>query len=146
MKMQIVAYDRGPLKISDTIKKEEINFENVEVKISMLLKYNTDGGFLGAQMTINFVKDGGADIAEIGMMFTTYVEGWNEFVQTKPNEDEIIAFLKENGVFFGGILTATNAVVMERCVGTIADRFFVPCTMDVDEFVANAVKILKEEE
>lgn len=147
MKMQIVAYDRGPLKISDTISREEINFDNVEIKISSLLKYNTSGGLLGAQLTIKYMMEGGEkEIAEIGMMFSVYIEGWNEFVQNDPSEDEILTFLKQDGLFFVNVLNAANAVVLERGIGTVLERFFVPCTMNMDEFIANAVRIMKNEE
>lgn len=146
MKMQIVAYDRGPLKVSDTIKREEINFENVEVKISMLLKCNPKGGFLGSQFTVSFIMGEGIDIAELGMMFTVYIEGWPEFIQKNPSNEEIFTFLKADGKFFEFMLNAANAVVMERGVGTLVEGFFVPCIVDIDEFIQGAVRILITED
>lgn len=146
MRMQIVAYDRGPLNIPETIAPESLTFENVQVRIAMLLRYKTDSSLLGAQFVIKYEKDETEAVAEIGMMFSVFLEGWREFVQTNPIEDEIVAYLRRDDQIFEKLIHAANAVVLERTKGSVVEKYFVPSQIDVDEFVVNALRVVKDEE
>lgn len=146
MRMQIVAYDRGPLNISETIMPESLTYENVQVRIAMLLRYKTEGGLLGAQFVIKYEKDETETVAEVGMMFSVYLEGWSEFAQSNPTNEAIVAYLRRDEQVFEKLIHAANAVVLERTKGTIVEKYFVPCQVDVDDFVANALRIVKDDE
>ena len=141
-----MAYDRGPLNIPETIAPESLTYENVQVRIAMLLRYKTDSGLLGAQFVIKYEKDETETVAEIGMMFSVFLEGWAEFVQTNPAEEAIIAYLRQDDQVFEKLIHAANAVVLERTKDTAVEKYFVPCQVDVDEFVANALRVVKDDE
>lgn len=146
MRMQIVAYDQGPLNIPETIAPESLTYENVQVKIAMLLRYKIDSGLFGAQFVIKYEKDETETVAEIGMMFSVFLEGWGEFVRTDPTVEAIVAYLRQDDQVLEKLFHAANAIVLERTKNTAVEKYFVPCQVDVDEFVANALRVVKDEE
>lgn len=139
--MQILAYDRGPLNISDSVTKDMLNFENLNVQISMLIKYKSQGGVLGAQMSVRFISGEQLQVAEIGMMFTIYLEGWREFLETMQDKDEIVNFITNDPCVIKNLLNATNAIVLEREIGTIMEGYFIPCIVNIDEFKMSAINV-----
>lgn len=80
------------------------------------------------------------------MMFSVYLEGWSEFAQSNPTNEAIVAYLRRDEQVFEKFIHAANAVVLERTKGTIVEKYFVPCQVDVDDFVANALRIVKDDE
>ena len=145
MKMQIMAYDRGPLILSDSISKDLLNFDDVNVQISMLIKYKAQNGLFGTQFSIRFVANNDLQVAEIGMMFSVYLEGWAEFIEKTQNGEEIVDFITRDTNVIENLLNATNAVVLERSVGTIIEGFFSPSVVDYDEFKSKAIQVEKVE-
>ncbi len=120
--LRVNGFLERPFRYNTELQLTPDVLQEIDVKLAIAFKYQTDTNYLGVEMNIQYAHNAN-EILAYSTLLTLFDPDWLEFVKTAPTEEDIRIHMLPHVEY---ALDFTRGALAVRAKGTSVEELFLP--------------------
>ena len=120
--LRVNGFLERPLSYNTELQLTPDVLQEIDVKLAIAFKYQTDTNYVGVEMNIQYAHNSN-EILAYSTLLTLFDPDWLEFVKTAPTEEDIRIHMLPHIEY---ALDFTRGALAIRAKGTTVENLFLP--------------------